>query len=260
MRLRLLAERWLAKAGNDPDEYEDAYRVAYPEDGAARIAVADGASDSAFAREWAGELAEAFVAGPPEWSGLTEDALNAWLAAPRERWHGLVPWDRIPWHGEAKARAGALATLIGLTLDAAPGEPSRLRWQALAVGDACLFIVRGGGLTVSFPLDDAAEFDTTPALLCGNPDNAAGAWPGVRALGGECEAGDVFIVASDAIAAWLLARAADGERPWDDLAALDDADWEAWVGEQRGAGLMRNDDTTLVAIEVADDADADGAA
>ena len=29
------------------------------------------------------------------------------------------------------------------------------------------------------------------------------------------------------------------------------ATWEGWVDEQRGAGLMRNDDVTLVTIEVA---------
>ena len=251
MRLRLLAERWLAKAGNDPDEYEDAYRVAYPEDGAARIAVADGASDSAFAREWAGELAEAFVADPPDWSGLTEDALNAWLAAPRERWHDLVPWDRIPWHGEAKARAGAFATLLGLTIGAAPDGGGRLLWQALAVGDSCLFTVGQDTLRLSFPLDDAAQFDNNPALLCSNPDNAAGMWDAVRLHEGECAPGDVFILATDAIAGWFLAMHAAGEKPWQTLDALEPAGWEAWIAAQRGEGLMRNDDTTLVMIEVA---------
>ena len=199
------------------------------------------------------------MSGPPDWWGLTEDALNAWLAAPREHWHEQVPWDRIPWHGEAKARAGAFATLVGLTIEPAPDDPSRLRWEALAVGDACLFVVRGGELAVSFPLAEASEFDNTPALTCSNPDNAAGMWDGVRALGGECEAGDLFIVASDALAGWFLARAAAGERPWEVGDALDPSGWDAWVDEQRGAGLMRNDDSTLVAIEVTEDADDDAA-
>ncbi len=262
MWLRPLTELWTPKAGNSPDEYEDAFRVAYPEDGAARVAVADGASESAFAREWAEALAEAFVSAPPEWRGLTGDSLNAWLAAPRERWHEQVPWERLPWHGEAKARAGAFATLLGLTIDAAPADPSRLRWAALAVGDSCLFVVRDGRLAVSFPLEDASEFDNTPALACSNPDNAEGMWDGVRALGGECEPGDLLVVASDALAGWFLARAAAGERPWETLAALGAPDWEAWVDDQRREGLMRNDDTTLVAMEVTEGAggdEADGA-
>ena len=247
---------WLPKAGNRPDEYEDAFRVVYPQRigapprGAARLAVADGASESAFAREWANALVDAFASEPPQLRGLTGDALKAWLAPAQELWHGEVPWDRIPWHGEAKARAGAFATLVGLTLSAAPGGYGGLVWQAVAVGDSCLFIVRGGELAVAFPLRDASEFDNEPALLCSNPDND-GAHDAPRSDGGRCEPGDVLILASDALAAWFLARDADGERPWDTIAALDDSTWEGWVDEQRGAGLMRNDDVTLVVVEVA---------
>ena len=72
----------------------------------------------------------------------------------------------------------------------------------------------------------------------------------MRRAGGECEAGDTFILASDAIACWLLAKHAEGERPWETLLALDRSGWSAWVDEQRSAGLMHNDDTTLVIIGV----------
>ena len=236
----------LPKAGNRADEYEDAFRVVYP-----RAAVADGASDSAFARQWANALADAFVSAPPEPDDLDDDALATWLAPPQQAWHDAVPWDRIPWHGEAKARAGAFATLVGLTIGAAPNYPAALRWQAMAVGDSCLFVVRDDDLAVSFPVAAAAEFDNNPALLCSNPANSANADDALKQDGGNCEPGDLFILASDALAAWFLARHACGERPWDTLAALTAATWEGWVNEQRGAGLMRNDDVTLVTIEVA---------
>lgn len=264
MWLRPLTERWLPRAGNSPEEYEDAFRAAIPDHdpgadgGAALVAVADGASESAFAREWADALVEAFVSGPPDLTGLTDDSLHAWLDAPRERWRGQVPWDRLPWHGEAKARAGAFATLLGLTFEAAPGDASRLRWRALAVGDSCLFIVRDGRLALSFPLEDAAEFDNAPALICSNPASAAPPWDAVCRRDGACEAGDVFILASDALSCWFLALDAAGEQPWEALAALGPADWEAWVDAQRQAGLLGNDDTTLVAMEVVQ-TEADGA-
>ena len=256
LRLRPLRELWLPRAGNDPDEYEDAFRTAIagqqatPDGVAAQVAVADGASESAFAREWARELVDAFVSGPPELRDLTEDSLNAWLAEPRERWRGLVPWDRVPWHGEAKARTGAFATLVGLTIDVVPEDSSRLRWRALAVGDSCLFVVRDARLVVSFPLEDAAEFGSAPALICSNPATASRMWDGASRLDGECEAGDLFILASDALSCWFLARAAAGERPWETLGALDPPDWEAWVAGQRAGGLMHNDDTTLLMMEV----------
>ncbi len=275
LRPRSLTELWAPKAGNSPEEYEDAFRAVFPEHaetdteagepdtpdaGAARVAVADGASESAFAREWANALAGAFASAPPDLGGLTADSLDEWLRPAREEWREGVPWDDLPWHGEAKARAGAFATLLGLTIEAAPDgdegdegdeDGEALAWRALAVGDSCLFIVRDGRLAVSFPLEDAAEFGNTPVLVCSNPDNAENLWNGVSQRSGDCEAGDRFILASDAIACWFLAADAAGEKPWETIAALAPPDWDGWVEDQRRAGLMRNDDVTLLALEVA---------
>ena len=246
----------LPKDGNSPDEYEDASRAVYPQrigDSGrrmARAAVADGASDSAFAREWADVLTDAFVSRPPDIPALAEHALHEWLSSAQAEWHGRVPWDRIPWHGEAKARLGAFATLLGLTVGVAPSNPRKLVWHAVAVGDSCLFLVRDGQLSLSFPLDDAGQFDNSPSLVCSNPDNTGDLWDNVRRTSGECATGDTFILASDALACWLLARHAEGEKPWETLLALDRSGWTAWVQEQRSAGLLHNDDTTLLIIGV----------
>ncbi len=256
MAFRPPKEFWLPKAGNRLEEYEDACRVAYAPEieaaglGTARIAVSDGASESAFAREWANVLTDAFVAEPPDLCGLTEDSFNAWLLPARKRWRDCVPWDRLPWHGEAKARSGAFATLLGLTVRAAPDSPEQLSWRALAVGDSCLFVVREDRLWLSFPLEAASQFDNSPALICSNPNNAKNLWTAVRLHGGECAAGDLFILASDALACWFLTRSAAGERPWESLAALDSSGWDAWIEEQRRKQLLHNDDTTLVLFEV----------
>ena len=255
-RVRPPTKLWLPKAGNAPEEYEDAFSVVYPQRigtsarGAVRAAVADGASESAFAREWANELAGAFATAPPDMGGLSEESLGEWLAPARRRWNDAVPWDRLPWHGEAKARAGAFATLVGLTVRAS-GNPRRLAWQALAVGDSCFFVVRDGRLALSFPVEDASEFDSTPDLFGSSADNPGYAWEAVRRDSGECMAGDLLILASDAIAHWFLGADAAGEKPWETVASLDSSDWDDWVAGLRRAGLMRNDDVTLLAMEVA---------
>ncbi len=243
----------LSKDGNRPEECEDAFRVVYPSRagaGIVRAAVCDGASESAFAREWAEILADAFVNQPLDLSGLTEDSLETWLKRGQEDWHGGIPWDRIPWHGEAKARAGAFATLLGLTVGADLENPRQFRWQAVAVGDSCLFVVRNDRLLLSFPLEDAGQFDNNPALVCSNPANSHGLWEGVRLQSGECALGDRFILASDALAAWFLASCSAGEKPWETLLKLDASERDGWVGEQRRERLMRNDDTTLVIIDI----------
>src|SRR5260370_42032120 len=78
--------RWRAlsvpKHGHTEDEYEDAW-AADPDAG--RFAVADGASESAFAGLWARLLVEGFVAAPQP------PALLLWLAVPRRRWLAAVP-------------------------------------------------------------------------------------------------------------------------------------------------------------------------
>ena len=242
----------MPKAGNRPEECEDASRVVYGYS-KALVAVSDGATESAFAREWATALTDAFVNRPPDLHGLTEGSLHEWLASAQEEWRGGVPWDRIPWHGEAKARAGAFATLLGLTIEAAPDNPGRLSWQATAVGDSCLFVVRDDQLLLSFPLEEAAQFNKHPALVCSNPGNAEGLWGKVRRHSGDCAPGDWLILASDALACWFLARNAAGEKPWEALEALlalDPSGQDAWVEEQRRGRLMQNDDIMLVIIKV----------
>ena len=257
MLLRPPRRFWLPKAGNRPEEYEDASRVVYPQRmGAswrrtARAAVSDGASESAFALEWANVLADSFVSRPPDVRGLTRDSMCDWLASAQEEWRAGVPWDLIPWHGEAKARAGAFATLLGLTVAATPGNSQLLSWRAVAVGDGCLFVVRDDRLWLSFPLEDASQFDNNPNLVCSNPENAGDLWEDVHRSDGDCVAGDLFILASDALACWFLGRNAEGEKPWRTLLALDASGWPVWVEEQRHAGSMRNDDTTVVIIRVA---------
>src|SRR6266568_755912 len=93
---------WAPKAGNAADEYEDAYAV---EPAALRYAVADGASETSFAKQWAELLVERFVHEPPapaELPGWLAPMQRAWAAlaraATREAFGGFVDYLR---HGGA---------------------------------------------------------------------------------------------------------------------------------------------------------------
>ena len=91
---------------------EDASRISYPFNGGpARIALCDAASESAFAKQWAQILTRAFVYRPLDLAEMNEESLANWLAPCEREWNRAVPWERIPWHGEAKTRADALAAL-----------------------------------------------------------------------------------------------------------------------------------------------------
>ena len=240
-----------AKAGNRPDECEDAYRVRLSDKGPSWLAVCDGASESAFARPWANILAEALVTRPVDVDDLEETSLSEWLAPCVKQWNGHVPWGRLPWHGVNKTRAGSLSTFLGLRVDWAENGLGNLGWQAVAIGDCCLFIVRQDDLAVSFPMEESGQFNTTPPLVCSNPANNGGVWPHVRQLHGECLPGDVIFLASDALACWMLQDHEFKGRPWETLLALEsDKEWSDWVQNRRREREMRNDDTTMVVIKV----------
>ena len=240
-----------AKAGNRPDECEDACRVSYSvRANKARIVVCDGASESAFARNWAQILADAFVRRPFSFVDLNGLVLTGWLQPCEDQWSRMVPWDRIPWHGEAKTRAGALAAFLALSADLQPNSSGGIPWQALAVGDCCLFIIRNGELDLAFPLDSSSQFNNTPSLVCSNPANNQGLWGRIVQLHGELRSGDVAILSSDALAAWILQECEAGGRPWETLLSLKTSEWDRWVQERRAERSMKNDDTTAIIIPV----------
>jgi hypothetical protein len=236
--------RWhafrLAKAGNAPEEYEDAFAAA-----AGRFAVADGASEASFAADWARLLAEGFVAAPGKpWRDL------AWLPPLRQRWAAAVDGRALPWYAESKREAGAFATLVGL--DVRPAEEKGPgRWRALAVGDSCLFHTRRGRVLAAFPLECSTAFGSQPPLLGSRPAEAE---PARELARGKYRAGDRFLLMTDALAQWFLAQDEQGTCPAEEVAGLlaaaePEAAFAAWVAGRRGQGL-RNDDVTLLIVDL----------
>jgi hypothetical protein len=230
----------LAKQGNAAGEYEDAFAA---EPGLGRFAVADGASESSFAGEWAKELTEGFVADPVQPGGWAE-----WLPPVRERWLAAVGTGGLPWYAQQKLDDGAFATLLGLEIELAPKETG-YPWRAAAVGDACLFHLRGGELLLSFPMEDASAFGTRPALV-GSRARNAGEPTGDEWLAGRARRGDRFLLMTDALAQWFLTDVETGGRPWESLTELTEPTFPEWVEKKRSARALRNDDVTLLLVEV----------
>jgi hypothetical protein len=224
----------LPRRGNSEAECEDAYAA---DAEAGQFAVADGASESAFALPWAEALAAGYVAHRGPWS--------RWLPAARATWESARESDAMPWYVETKFMDGAFATLLGLALRRA-GADGRRRWRALAVGDSCLFQIRRDRLHRAFPIKRAAEFGNRPALLGSRPQTARCKRCRVT---GTWRLGDTFLLMTDALAQWFLEEAAGGRQPWDQLRwAQSAAAFAEFVNERREVGRLRNDDTTLLWI------------
>lgn len=245
------------KSGNTMEECEDAFEFSLEQN---RFAIADGATESAFADRWARMLVKQFVLDPPFGNPPSEDALQLWMVPQQEEWHRGVNWSTLPWFMEDKAKRGAFAAFLGLEIGpgsetiwqrlfSRPALHDSMVWQAFAVGDTCLFHIRDDALTCAFPVTHSEQFGSRPILLASNPAHNTSALKDIRSAKGDYRPGDLIILATDALAKWFLTVHEAGGKPWETLEALTNQEnFEKFVQELRTSQAMRNDDTTLAIL------------
>ena len=242
---------WAPKKGNAIDEYEDAFAPASDgevEGTRLRFAVADGATEAAFSRLWARLLVEGYQKG---WISRRDRDTHDGLERLGRIWQRRVAQKPLPWYGEEKRRSGSFAALLGLEVceseDDGPGM-----WRSYAVGDCCLFHLRGERLLGSFPIEDPEEFGSRPVLLSSKMARNGTALASAATAWGDWAPGDIFCLASDALACWVLKRHRDGEPPWGLVRALGAGeagdDFSDWIARLRAERSLRNDDVTLLRI------------
>jgi hypothetical protein len=251
--MRLSADPFfLPKAGYGIGEYEDAYaphqRSISAEHACARFAVADGATDSVFAKAWAKIITGAFIKGR-----LNPLDIQSCLPRLSKAWLHLVTKPGLPWYVEEKLQYGAFAALVGLTLNDKIPEEDAGRWHAIAVGDSCLFHVRDEALLASFPLESSGSFNNRPYLISTRTAKPEDIAAHVKLAEGEWQEGDTFYLMTDALACYVLREAESGQRPWKTMLNLSSGrtdDFEAWIKKLRANDGLRNDDVTLYRIEI----------
>ncbi|HEX6507455.1 MAG TPA: protein phosphatase 2C domain-containing protein [Chloroflexota bacterium] len=247
MRLRTRA-LWLPKAGHRAAEYEDACCPTRSKKRWAaefRCAVADGATEASFSGLWARMLVQSFCSGEIGARSLSGD-----LTAIQRAWHLEVEGKQLPWYAEEKLRLGAFSSLLGFTMH----PEGRDRWEAMAVGDSCLFQVREGELCTAFPLASSDDFDNRPNLISSMPIANDRLESFVSVAEGECFTGDSFYLMTDALASWFLREWEEGGRPWSTLDAFASrsglARFAGWISELRDSRRIRNDDVTLLGVRM----------
>jgi serine/threonine protein phosphatase PrpC len=241
------------KRGNAASEYEDAF---FPEHACERrptsefhCAVADGASDSAFSREWARLLVR--------WYHYRLFSLGL----VHRCWLRKVNLKPVPWYLEEKIRRGAHATLVGLSIrDSDPTESHGGDWEATAVGDSCLFHVRDDELLSVAPITKSDAFNNHPHLVSTDSSRSFGLNNSrLKVTTGKWQPSDVFYLLTDALAEWTLSKHEEGQAPWSlfrclghngDSKAEGQNSFEALVANLREHGGLHNDDTTMLRIEV----------
>jgi Protein phosphatase 2C len=231
------------KLGNSLEEYEDAWahRPTRTPVGI-RVAVADGATESSFAKLWAVLLAESYVRSP-----VIGAEFFARLKPARHLWRRKLAGRPLPWFASEKAEQGAFAAFLGVQIDA-----HKNRWTALAVGDCCLVQVDDVGKRMRvvgmFPLQKSSQFTMSPYLI-GSRSNGESPDERIQICTGSLRDGDMLLLATDALAAWLFRQHEEGRPLWKWLyrKLSTPESFAALVAYGRKNGL-RNDDFTLVRV------------
>ncbi|MFE0630522.1 hypothetical protein ACFW3D_26580 [Streptomyces sp. NPDC058864] len=265
------------KAGNRIEECEDAGLVWWPGDprpdhhGRTVVpvyaAVSDGASESLLAGAWAGRLVEDVVESMSlghEWWEDVDGFVGDFMRRSAERWDAYLERYQaeraargrpITWYEQPGLDKGAFATVVGAEVRAIllGDESIEWSWHAFALGDSCLFHLREGSVLRAFPIENVDGFGITPQLLGSRNHDSALVAERLSIAHGTLMPGDEILLASDALAAWLLSPRHESSAPGTQLAILAELGEESfgeWVNDQRARGLMRNDDVTLITLRV----------
>lgn len=236
---------WLPKKGNTDDEYEDAaapFEAVDAEFETFRCAVADGATETSFSALWAKLLVDGFLTGADR-------------AKLKLQWQEGIGTKELPWYAEQKAESGAYAALVGLTLSGGGSDGGT--WEAEAIGDCCLVIVRDSKFVEMFPLTESEQFNSSPVLLSSNVNEteAQTAEEILVKKTGSWQPGDIFYLMSDAIACWTYKRQEEhGDAPFwlksmnSQQEIADFAEVQRTLADADARPLMRNDDVTLMRV------------
>ena len=212
------------------------------------FAVADGVSDSAFQRLWANILVKSFVTEARTVQSFSKAWLANWLRTQQSVWNSQVSWETIPWHGRLKAQqTGAQATFLGIRL-----MPDKHSWVGIAIGDCNLFrFSKDGSLKESIPNQRSADFSNATQAFSSTIQNQDQMLSQVKLIQGTIDPGDSLVLATDAMARWMLESLEAKRDPLQEIPAANEPGvFDEWVGAQRQSGALKDDDTSLLLIQL----------
>jgi hypothetical protein len=161
---------------------------------------------------------------------------------------------RLPWYAEEKLASGAFSSILCLEFaEESRNRKFEINWKAVAFGDSCLVQIREDTLVAALPLEKSSAFSSRPHLLSSisQPPVSEATMP--TSAVGTCGPDDKFLLITDALAYWFFTEQEAGKKPWNTLLDLEtpqNPSFRSWVTSLRNNGKLKNDDMTLVRIEV----------
>ncbi|MBE9185642.1 protein phosphatase 2C domain-containing protein [Microcoleus sp. LEGE 07076] len=243
MNLRCQDVFCITKGGNSSEECEDAYECSSLNSQSPwYCAVSDGATESSFSKEWASKLVKSFVSKPFD----SPEEISDWLEPLQQDWSNWLSQKDLPWFAKRKAAQGSYATLLGLKIEQNTGD-REFKWQSIAVGDSCLFVVHSESLLSCFPLGQSSDLNSTPDLVGTFPQDNNTLTKSVKVTMGNAQSETHFYLVTDALAGWIFKTLESEKNPWQILDNINtQKEFIGWLDDLRVSREIRNDDTTLI--------------
>ena len=246
----------LPKLGNSTEENEDFYKSNITEYPVGKIdhifaCISDGATETSFSKVWAKMLVRGYVNNPiGNFMELTE-----LINESSKKWYNILSKKKLAWFAEEKASKGAFATLLGVRIYNEYVKKTHCgKWEAIAIGDSCLFQVRDDKLLKAYPIDRSELFSISPNLISSNIERNVEIQESYYEETGEWKNGDTFILATDSISKWILSEFEINNNPLNLLLDLVKANssivFQDWLNTMIREKRIKNDDITLTIIKV----------
>lgn len=211
-------------------------------------AVADGATESFYAREWARLLAEGWVRAKA--GGGFEQ--TAWIGEAQQAWAERVKQEIAEGRGDIffinsfNGLKPAYATFLSAECKAARDE-KQLHVEVTARGDSCLLHFRGVEFAGAFPLAKSEQFNNQPEAVSSREAAAS-----VKFARGEASVapGERLVLATDAFAKFLLRGEETGSARVAEFFALKSREAAVeFIARARERRELENDDIALMVLE-----------
>jgi serine/threonine protein phosphatase PrpC len=234
----------VAKLGNNEEENEDSVLLPDTNDKEfVNAAISDGATESSFSKEWSKLLVEHYT-----YRSFSKDNLPETIKQIAGCWSKVTSSKDLLWYAQQKLETGAFATFIGLTINC-----KEKILECVAIGDSTMFLIRKDRLLFSFPITSSQQFGNTPKLFATNNKYQTEFENSVEYAKVHVEAGDLIVLASDAIAEWICKKIEKNNTYYRTIKKLMDkpiVEFDSWLNVERHSGKIKNDDTTILLIKI----------
>ena len=207
------------------------------------FAIADGISQSPFSSIWSKKLVTKFVNKPFNISEINSNHIHNWLDDIQKEWMDQIQHEEA--HeliiDMAKEKGGSTTFLGGIF------APNQKILDVCAIGDSNIFILRKNKIIESFPITTVEEFtdQTLGVFSIKKPDSNLS----FTTKKFELVKGDSLILATDALAKWILNSSNLGQKPWNKILKNKNS-IEKFIEELRATNKIDDDDTTCMILQI----------